>query len=648
MKHALMIFAFLLFATSAFSQNTKGFSVPKTAENNVTGKTYALIVGVAKYKNPAIPQLQYADRDAMAFYEYLKACGVDTFNIYLLLNEHATDGDFWADLADLTEKAQKGDKVFFYFSGHGDVESKVITQDAYLLPYDAPKVAYASGAIGIYYVKGYLATLSSKGVQVVFITDACHSGNLAGGREGMENAANVLKGQWKDEIKILSCEPGELSLEGKQWGGGRGLFSYVLINGMAGDADNDKDGTVSLRELNIYMMQKVPSEANPVPQNPVLTGNMGTTISTVNNEYLKTHAKTETLIAAVNTRGIEEGLLKNLPDSIKHFYADFKELLEKGPKELWAEGFTKSKRDMKNPSRYVIAYGSIATDSTVIKFFKKEGFDSSGTFHIPDSMAHYYKECTLHNDSDESTPIMVDDRYAGNGHPDTNNSIKKYRISAFDYIKKIPENEQTKLLLGIMRRNLIADEINKIENCVKADIEYNFVWYFRNLYFSKVNIPIPELHMLTNLLGETKLKEMGIYPKLYYINARLNVFGNKEYSFNLSSNGFTLLDSAISIDTMSAYAYFLKSSCYFQYKGNYDSAIKYAKKALIISPNILACYHIIGNSYRLMNQLDSSIMYFKRLQKIIYSIPINAYWKNFCSTNTKSEILPYQELTQIS
>jgi uncharacterized caspase-like protein len=218
-RYSLFVLSAIICSTSVFAQNTKGLSVPKPAETNTTGKTYALIIGVSKYKNPAIPQLQYADRDAVAFYEYLKACGIDTFNVHLLINEHATSGDFWADLNDITEKAVKGDKVFFYFSGHGDVESKVITQDAYLLPYDAPKVAYASGAIGIYYVKGYLATLSSKGVQVIFITDACHAGNLAGGREGMQNAATMLKGQWQDEIKILSCEPGEVSIEGKQWGG---------------------------------------------------------------------------------------------------------------------------------------------------------------------------------------------------------------------------------------------------------------------------------------------------------------------------------------------------------------------------------------------------------------------------------------------
>src|ERR1019366_9687877 len=145
MKYTLIICS-LLFAINAFSQNTKGLSVPKAAENNVSGKTYALIVGVSKYKNPAIPSLQYADKDAEAFCNYLEESGVDSNDINLMLNENATFINVMQSLdAICNDKAKKGDKVFFYFSGHGDVESRVITNDGYLLPYDAPKMVYEIG-----------------------------------------------------------------------------------------------------------------------------------------------------------------------------------------------------------------------------------------------------------------------------------------------------------------------------------------------------------------------------------------------------------------------------------------------------------------------------------------------------------------------
>lgn len=604
----LLIFSFFT-AMHVSAQTSKGMSVPTVADSKIDGKTYALIVGVSKYKNPAIPQLQYADKDAIAFHDYLVSCGVDSFNIRLLLNEHATSGDFWADIDAITDQAQKGDKVFFYFSGHGDVESKVITQDAYLLPYDAPKVAYASGAIAVYLLKGYLGTLSSKGVQVVFIADACRSGNLAGGREGMENAANMLKGQWKDEIKILSCEPGELSLESKQWGNGRGLFSYELVKGLAGDADADKDGKVSLRELNIYMMQKVPEQAKPSQQNPVLTGNMAATVSDVNNNYLKSYSGADNRIAAVSTKGIEDGLLKGLPDSVKHYYADFKYLLEHGPVELWAEGFTASRKKIN------------FSDTIYRQLLKAEGFDSLGIFHAPDSLEHYYKECIVHNDSNEFTPIF--DKYGdylGNYHRDNNNTVKKYIVSAYDYISKVPENEQTKILVGIMRRNLIASEINKVEFRIQEDIESD--------YFSKNNISLGELQLVHNLLGDKRIIEMGLLPKLLYLEARLNVFGNNKYSnIQLTPRGMTLLDTVIKIDSTASYALYLKSAVCYETLQQFDTAIKYAQKALSLSPDIYYCYEIIAGSYLVKGQMDSSLVYFERLRDKVYRTSYSDYVK---------------------
>ncbi|MBK7305024.1 MAG: hypothetical protein IPI90_17740 [Saprospiraceae bacterium] len=46
--------------------------------------------------------------------------------------------------------------------------------------------------------------------------------------------------------KILSCQPNEFSLEGEQWGGGRGVFSYHLVDGLFGLADRNNDGLITL------------------------------------------------------------------------------------------------------------------------------------------------------------------------------------------------------------------------------------------------------------------------------------------------------------------------------------------------------------------------------------------------------------------
>ena len=312
------------------AQTARGLGMPADEKIRPQGKTYALIVGISKYQNTDIPSLQYPDKDAYAFYQYLKSAGVDTSDIILLLNDKAKDAEFWADVNYFTEVTKPNDKLYIYFSGHGDVESKTITKDAYLLPYDAPKITYASGAISIYLLKGYLETISANGVQVIFISDACHAGNLAGGRAGMEATASVLKDQWQDEIKILSCQPGELSLEGKQWGGGRGLFSYELINGLAGKADKNKDGKVTLRELNIYLTDKVPDGASPIAQNPVLEGKPETIMSTDNEKVLDriNNTGSSNILSMVDIKGFDAAWLKSTSAAIKSNYASFKACMD--------------------------------------------------------------------------------------------------------------------------------------------------------------------------------------------------------------------------------------------------------------------------------------------------------------------------------
>src|SRR6185369_16058480 len=169
-------------------------------------------------------------------------------------------------------------------------------------------------------------------VKVIFITDACHSGTLAGGLDGVRNIQNVLKENWVEEVKMLSCQPGELSQEGLQWGNGRGLFSYELINGLAGYADRDSNGIVTLNELDLYLNAKVPEEAKPLPQYPMVIGNKQEPLATVNKNYLDKIKATNRLyqLTMTSLKGSDEAIIKDLPDSVKLNYGLFKTYLDNG------------------------------------------------------------------------------------------------------------------------------------------------------------------------------------------------------------------------------------------------------------------------------------------------------------------------------
>jgi len=61
-----------------------------------------------------------------------------------------------------------------------------------------------------------------------------------------------------DLFGLLASRPKEVSLEGPEFGGGHGVFSYYVIKGLEGAADANKDGVVDASELIQYVSNQVP------------------------------------------------------------------------------------------------------------------------------------------------------------------------------------------------------------------------------------------------------------------------------------------------------------------------------------------------------------------------------------------------------
>lgn len=256
MRNFFLVTALFLCSAIGFAQsgNTNSFN----QQTNNSGNTYAVIVGISKYENIGITQLEYADRDARVFASYLesKAGGtVPPENIRLLLNDTATFGAIYDAMNWLMETCKKNDVVYFYFSGHGDVENNTIYKLGFLLSYNTPRTNYINNAVRLEDLNNMANTLSvDRQAKVILITDACHSGNLAGN----DNRGNFLVGDQLravkgKEVRITSCGPDQLSNEDEGWGGGRGVFSYYLINGMIGLADNLNNGIVTVKEIGNYL-----------------------------------------------------------------------------------------------------------------------------------------------------------------------------------------------------------------------------------------------------------------------------------------------------------------------------------------------------------------------------------------------------------
>ena len=85
------------------------------------GDLYALVVGIASYRDPRVPKLKVSDNDARAFVDFLQTQSRLFRNVHvkLMVNEQATKVEVEKYLNYDLPKAGKDDTVMIYFSGHG-------------------------------------------------------------------------------------------------------------------------------------------------------------------------------------------------------------------------------------------------------------------------------------------------------------------------------------------------------------------------------------------------------------------------------------------------------------------------------------------------------------------------------------------------
>jgi tetratricopeptide (TPR) repeat protein len=278
MKRLLLLLVFFSVDKNAIAQ-TRGLGITDTSGAAQKGETYAFIVGVSGYPN--VTPLKYADRDAELFEKYLlsKLNGnVKPGNIKKLLNENAKGGLLTSTLSSLEEISFKpGDKLYIFMAGHGDA---IDQDDYYFLGYDiftgagtSNKNHYRMGfALRMFDVKNTIKRIAKRGVHVYFILDACRTNEIPGGAAGQQFFASGVIEHPVGEIMMLAAAPGQAAIEDVNIGGGHGLFTWYLVDGLIGGADNDKDNVVTLAELNSYVAGKVGYDAkkkyNDHIQNP--------------------------------------------------------------------------------------------------------------------------------------------------------------------------------------------------------------------------------------------------------------------------------------------------------------------------------------------------------------------------------------------
>ena len=100
----------------------------------------------------------------------------------------------------------------------------------------------------------------------IFILDSCFSGAARGGtiltarstRAPLSEQFMERLSRGKGRVILSASRANEVSEEDSKYGGGHGVFTYYLLEGLKGGADYSKDGVVDVDELYRYLADTVP------------------------------------------------------------------------------------------------------------------------------------------------------------------------------------------------------------------------------------------------------------------------------------------------------------------------------------------------------------------------------------------------------
>ncbi|HLL17093.1 MAG TPA: caspase family protein [Pyrinomonadaceae bacterium] len=276
-----------------------------------SGRKFAVIIGVSEYKNndAGLTDLAFADKDAEALFQLLTRGGFNPNDILFLTNERATLSAVRDSLGRFLTRAASTDMILFFLAGHGTPDP-YDKRNLYFLVHDSKVADLRNTALPMLELKQMIdSKLQAK--RAVFLLDTCHSAGVSGtkiiskpsfdsaqqrgllqsgtpaaspggGKKtvpdsdarqlvlGGNNVNDFLAKQLFNQegrAVLTSSDVNETSVESTVWGGGHGVFTWALLEGLRGLADANTDKIVTAGELFDYVSNRVRKETRN-KQNP--------------------------------------------------------------------------------------------------------------------------------------------------------------------------------------------------------------------------------------------------------------------------------------------------------------------------------------------------------------------------------------------
>ncbi len=233
---------------------------------------YMVSIGISQYLREELT-LEYADDDAKAVSQLFRGQEGALYQKVLLqelYDTEATQANIKKSIAWLQQQTTHKDVVLLFIAAHGTNEQGRY----YLLPADCDlREIHTTGLSW----NVFSETLGNLPARVLLFLDTCHSGQLGqdvyAQRKQVDNT-EALRELSSDEygVVILAASTGrEFSLEHPEWG--HGAFTKALLEALEqGQADYSNDGMIHLRELDLYVAERVElltnGEQHPTTQKP--------------------------------------------------------------------------------------------------------------------------------------------------------------------------------------------------------------------------------------------------------------------------------------------------------------------------------------------------------------------------------------------
>lgn len=220
------------------------------------GNRWAVLIGVNEYEDKAnYGQLHVCVKDVEAIRERLTAGGFAPGRIRLLTDHMAelpTRANILTALKAVADATEPDDLLLVYYSGHGDEAGG----ESYLVARDGRRLVLSDTALPVSRVKAIIEEAPARAK--VIILDACHSGADIGGKGPEPMSEEFIRRVFEqaEGLAILaSCKQGQLSYEWQE--SERSVFTHYMLEALAGQADRDGKGFVTIQDANRHVANGV-------------------------------------------------------------------------------------------------------------------------------------------------------------------------------------------------------------------------------------------------------------------------------------------------------------------------------------------------------------------------------------------------------